>query len=65
VTPERVMRIFSKHPSEGFSKRVIARILGVQDRSRVNPIVDSLVYSKRLIHDDTDGLYYLATKKKR
>jgi hypothetical protein len=65
VTPEKVMHIFDRHPSEGFSKRGIAKILGVQDRRRVNPIIDSLVYSKRLIHDDTDGLYYLVTRKKR
>jgi hypothetical protein len=65
VTPEGIMRIFEKHPLEGFSKRSIARMFGIQDRRRIAPIIDAMVYSKRLMRDDTDGFYYLYVKKKK
>jgi hypothetical protein len=64
VTPEKIMRIFKKHPSEGFSKRRIARIFGIQDRRRIISIVDALLYAKKIVYDDTDGFYYLNVKRK-
>jgi hypothetical protein len=65
VTPEKIMQIFKRHPSEGFSKRRVARIFDIQDRRRVISIIDVLLYAKKLVHDDTDGFYYLNVKKRK